>query len=233
MNRTLVFGDIHGYSQELKKLLALVQMDESDQGIFLGDYTDRGPDTPGVIQTLIDLPGNHVFLKGNHDTWLYDWLNMGVKNPIFYDAEAVIDQYINSGLDWKAHREFLFKTRSYYEKDGRVFVHGGYTSSHGIGHEHYESNYYWDRTLVEIVIASQEMPAKLKHHREVFVGHSPTINYEFKSNGRVGNKKEGHPGITTPINKFNFWMMDTGICFGGKLTCMDVETKKIWQVAVE
>lgn len=229
MSRLLVIGDIHGYCQELQELLAIAHVTSDDTIVFLGDYGDRGVNTPGVIQTIIDLPCKHIDLLGNHDIWLRDWLNTGIRNKAWYDNDQVITQYINSGLDWNLHRDFLLNTKPYYEQDGYVFVHGGYTSRHGIGHEPFETNYSWDRTLVEIVISAQEIPHKLTHHREVFVGHSPTINYQIKSNGRIGDRMEGHPAITTPINKFNFWMLDTGICYEGKLTCMDVNTKQIWQ----
>ncbi|HEY5960520.1 MAG TPA: metallophosphoesterase, partial [Polyangiaceae bacterium] len=50
-------------------------LQRDDTLVFLGDYLDRGPDSKGVVQWLMDLP-NHtdakvVCLRGNHeDAWL-------------------------------------------------------------------------------------------------------------------------------------------------------------------
>ena len=53
--RTLVIGDIHGCSQALRTLLNAVQPGPEDVLITLGDYVDRGPDSKGVIDLLLDL----------------------------------------------------------------------------------------------------------------------------------------------------------------------------------
>ena len=69
--RTLAIGDIHGFSGALETLLGVLNPDK-DQLIFLGDYIDRGPDSRGVLERLIELSQNpnHVFLRGNHDDWM-------------------------------------------------------------------------------------------------------------------------------------------------------------------
>jgi len=46
--------------------------------IFLGDYVDRGPDSKGVVDRLIQgfsPPYTPVFLKGNHEALLLSFLN--------------------------------------------------------------------------------------------------------------------------------------------------------------
>jgi serine/threonine protein phosphatase 1 len=71
-------GDIHGHSQKLRDLLAQLAADgmtNEDFLVFVGDYVDRGPDTKGVIQTLIELKKNRpntVFLRGNHEQMMLD-----------------------------------------------------------------------------------------------------------------------------------------------------------------
>ena len=65
-------GDIHG---ELAKLTTLISRCEQHAGgrsttfVFLGDYIDRGPDSAGVIRTLMGLqsrPRTRVIaLRGN------------------------------------------------------------------------------------------------------------------------------------------------------------------------
>lgn len=65
-------GDIHG---QLEKLQAALELIEADGGkdarvVFLGDYTDRGPDSQGVIEVLsqgLADGRNWICLRGNHD----------------------------------------------------------------------------------------------------------------------------------------------------------------------
>lgn len=69
--RTIVIGDIHGCVNTLQKLLKRVSIRENDRIIFLGDYIDRGPDSVGVVEFIMDLKsmsGIEVIpLKGNHE----------------------------------------------------------------------------------------------------------------------------------------------------------------------
>lgn len=71
-------GDIHGHSNKLQNLWFNLETRihpsdfQSALIIFLGDYCDRGFDTPKVLDFLITLPSKypkqtHVFLCGNHD----------------------------------------------------------------------------------------------------------------------------------------------------------------------
>ena len=65
-------GDIHGQKAMLDRALALIQADGGPNAeiVFLGDYTDRGPDSRGVLGTLIagrDAGRPWTFIKGNHD----------------------------------------------------------------------------------------------------------------------------------------------------------------------
>ena len=51
--RTIAIGDIHGCSRALDALIAAVGPTPADEIVTLGDYVDRGPDTPGVLDRLI------------------------------------------------------------------------------------------------------------------------------------------------------------------------------------
>lgn len=70
-------GDIHGQLAELHRVLALIEADGGPDAhiVFLGDYTDRGPDSKGVLDLLIEGQArgrNWTFLKGNHDR-MFEW----------------------------------------------------------------------------------------------------------------------------------------------------------------
>jgi len=62
-----IVGDIHGMSAVLKALIAAVNdVDAKPAWIFVGDYVNRGADSRGVVDTLLNLP-NARFGRGNHD----------------------------------------------------------------------------------------------------------------------------------------------------------------------
>ena len=59
MTRVYAIGDIHGYLSELRRAHALIDADRKRMGgddgvvVHLGDLTDRGPDSRGVIEFLL------------------------------------------------------------------------------------------------------------------------------------------------------------------------------------
>ena len=64
--RTLVIGDIHGCIDELRELVDLAALASGDRIISLGDFVDRGPDSPAVLTFLKNTEGASS-LKGNHE----------------------------------------------------------------------------------------------------------------------------------------------------------------------
>lgn len=81
-------GDIHGQLDMLHNALDLIETDggRDAQIVFMGDYTDRGPDSRGVIDLLIegrDAERNWTFLMGNHDRMFEGFLR---EDPFFRSA---------------------------------------------------------------------------------------------------------------------------------------------------
>jgi len=75
--RLIAIGDIHGHLDKLERLLQLIMPTDNDKLVFLGDYIDRGPDSAGVVDHLIQLPDRFpqtVFLRGNHEQVAMDAL---------------------------------------------------------------------------------------------------------------------------------------------------------------
>ncbi len=74
MNKYWVISDIHGCLNTLRSLVeTLVQPGKDDTLIFLGDYIDRGPDSKGVLDYVMDLQiqgFSVITLKGNHEEFL-------------------------------------------------------------------------------------------------------------------------------------------------------------------
>ena len=78
-------GDIHGRLDLLERLLAaIIDRGEHREGatptlVFLGDYIDRGSQSCGVIDRLVDLADDPAFethfLKGNHEDKMLEFMD--------------------------------------------------------------------------------------------------------------------------------------------------------------
>src|SRR6476646_6469852 len=122
--RTIAIGDIHGCSAALDALLAAIRLRPEDVIVTLGDYINRGPDSRGVLDRLIDL-GHRcrlISILGNHDQMLLD-VRTG-KYPIFWlfdiGGTATLDSYgpgRDPGRIPKEHYEFLEGCLDFFETD--------------------------------------------------------------------------------------------------------------------
>ena len=75
-----IIGDVHGCHAELVELLGVLGYEVADDGVtvtapegrravFVGDFGDRGPSTPGVLRLVMAMAaaGTAICLPGNHD----------------------------------------------------------------------------------------------------------------------------------------------------------------------
>ncbi len=129
--RTLSIGDIHGCSTALRTLLEAVQPGAEDIVVTLGDYVDRGPDTRGVIATLIDLEQRTrlVPLTGNHEILLFDAI-AGLITPTTWEqigGRQTLRSYgsdsLKPGLIPEPHMDFLVRCRRLHETATHIYVH--------------------------------------------------------------------------------------------------------------
>jgi serine/threonine protein phosphatase 1 len=80
--RVYAIGDIHGRSDLLDRMHALINADlqedpvPSAHVVYLGDYIDRGPDSYGVLERLAtgQLMSQATLLSGNHEQMLLQFL---------------------------------------------------------------------------------------------------------------------------------------------------------------
>jgi predicted MPP superfamily phosphohydrolase len=127
--RTIAIGDIHGCLAAFDALLEAIRPRDDDLIVTLGDYINRGPNSKGVIETLIELKSRCrlVPLLGNHDQMLLEarselrtrtWIGMG--------GLATLNSY-GTGRDLDLipddHYEFLEGCLDYCETDTDIFVH--------------------------------------------------------------------------------------------------------------
>ena len=227
MARTYVIGDVHGAFRALQQLIGRAVPQREDRLIFLGDYVDGWSQSRQVMEYLMLLEREHdcIFIKGNHDAWCEEWLGGWGASPdwLFHGGEATVSSYAGiTAKEIDRHLEFFSRMRPYYEDGaGSLFVHAGFSAMRGPSAEHYASNFFWDRTLWETALAIDDRiprdsvfyPKRLLLYDEIFIGHTPTTNY----------------GFDIPMHRCNIWNVDTGAAFTGKVTMMDVETKKFVQ----
>ncbi|PZF71646.1 metallophosphoesterase [Taibaiella soli] len=224
---TFVIGDIHGGLKALQQLMDRMQPKENDVLVFLGDYVDGWSEAAMLIDYLmyLDTAYRCIFIKGNHDAWCEEWLR-GMQPDdkwLFSGGQATINSYQSfSAKQKRTHLMFFNRMRNYHiDERNRLFIHAGYTSIHGPAQEHHESNYWWDRTLWEMAVAmdktipkdSMLFPKRLRHFHEIYVGHTPTLNYNEMM----------------PMQGYNVWNVDTGAAYYGKLSGMNVDTKEVFQ----
>lgn len=227
MTRTFVIGDIHGALKALQQLIGKLKLKAGDRLIFLGDYVDGWPESAGVISYLMELDEqyNCLFIRGNHDAWCEGWLRGGLPDEVWLyngGASTVKSYQSLSVIEKQLHRSFFEKLINYYvDEHNRLFVHAGFSSMHGPSREPYMTNYSWDRTLWEMALVmnkrikkdSRLYPKRLLLFNEIYIGHTPTTNYDESK----------------PMNAVNVWNVDTGAGFRGRISALNIDTKSFMQ----
>ncbi len=217
--RTFVVGDIHGCATELERLLRRLELGPSDRIVFLGDYIDRGSDTRSVVDLLLELKTNRrcqsTFLKGNHEDMFLDFLgyggchgdafllNGGIETLRSYGFE---DPGSLSGEDEilpETHREFFLELGLTCEIDSVLCVHAGINPTRGLSSQLTED-------LLWIREAFYMSPHVLE--RTVIFGHTPQREVYFDLPYKIG--------------------IDTGLVYGGKLSCLEITERKLFQIGL-
>ncbi|MEZ6086735.1 MAG: metallophosphoesterase family protein [Pirellulaceae bacterium] len=205
--RTIAFGDIHGCSKPLRTLIETIQPTSDDTLIFLGDYIDRGADSRGVIDLLIELKSkcNLIPLLGNHEIMFLGVICGGMADHIWMmcGGSATLVSY-GGALHHvpQSHIDFLKQCRPYWEDDQHICVHACYLPDQPMD-QLGEQHLFWEH-LTPV--------CPLPHHsgKRVIVGHTPQANHEVLDHGHLV-------------------CLDT-YCFGGGwLTAFDLHSGDVWQ----
>lgn len=244
--RIMVLGDPHGGYKALIQCLTRSGFDKKkDTLICLGDVADGWSEVPECVEELLSIK-NLINIQGNHDDWAYQWLKFGIAPHLWLNqgGQATFDAYTirHPDLMIKHEKEFFSKQSSFYVDDeDRGFVHGGFVSRKGLGHDATHTNYMWDRDLWSLAMTSQSQihfdddgtpnMQRFYKHKEMYIGHTSTCLWKIKPSYPEYNDpnqpKNGR--IVVPMNRCNVWNLDTGGGFGGRLTIMDINTKEYWQ----
>lgn len=148
--RIFAIGDIHGRSDCLDQMILMIDADcaasppQACRIVFLGDYTDRGPDSKGVMDRLVRMSARPevVCLKGNHDDWLEAFLHHPEEGDhfLYWGGRETLASY---GVDVSSdrsndelardlarampveHRRFLARLRYRHMEGDYFFCHAG------------------------------------------------------------------------------------------------------------
>ncbi len=224
--RIYAVGDIHGRADLLKQLFARIDEDLREHPVaeaihvFLGDYIDRGQDSAGVLDLLIERAGRQrvMCLKGNHELYLSEFLEnprilgswahfCALPTLASYGLAPAISAGTNEQADLalslrnvmpESHRHFLASLQLSFTCGDFFFVHAGVRPNTPLVHQR-EDDLLWIR---DDFLLHEEPFEKIIVH-----GHTPV--------------KE--PDVRT--NRIN---IDTGAYATGRLTCLKLEQDRIF-----
>ena len=192
--RAYAIGDVHGQLALLERLRDAIAEDINQfpighsVEIFLGDYVDRGPDSRGVVDYLVGVSqddhtvsSEQVFLRGNHETYVTDFLsdpsmlpswvgNGGASTLASYDVAVntsspdPLSTYVEfSERLPREHRTFLENLHDGYKIGEVLFVHAGIRPNVAIDKQRIE-----DLLLIrQEFLEARKLPVRVVH------GHTP------------------------------------------------------------
>jgi serine/threonine protein phosphatase 1 len=207
--RLLAIGDIHGCARALDALLDAIQPAADDCVVTLGDYVDRGPDSRGAIDRLVELDRRCrlVPLLGNHEKILLDlidgqrslidrWVGLG--------GAATLDSFGCAAPELIPHRyvAFLRSCRSFYETEQHFYLHASYLP-HLPLEQQPEETLYWESLRDRI----------------------PPPHYSGKT-AVVGHTSQ-RSGLILDVG--HLVCIDTACYRTGRLTALEPETGQLWQ----
>ncbi|MBM6592887.1 metallophosphoesterase family protein [Microvirga pudoricolor] len=198
---TYAIGDIHGRHDLLVRLLSDIAAHADGRNhrvICLGDYIDRGPDSAGVLGTLMTLqssrPGEVVCLMGNHEAMLLEAMSdlRAATLWIMNGGDATLASYGVSSPQAvpTAVTEWLATLPAAFQDNRHYFVHAGFRPGRRIDKQS-RTDMLWIREAF--------LDRDYDFGKHVAHGHTPSADF----------RPDNRPFRTN---------LDTGAVFGGPLT---------------
>ena len=226
-----IIGDVHGCYTELVELLiklGYTLMGEGEnrnalppsgrKAVFVGDLVDRGPDSPAVLQLVMNMvrDGTALCVPGNHDDKLQRYL-LGKKVSLTHGLDQTVAQLNTTSPEFQQQvRQFLGKLVSHYVlDDGRLVVaHAGLPEAmQGRASGAVRAFCLYGETTGE----SDEYGLPVR------------LNWAANYRGRA---MVVHGHVPVPATEWlnNVIDIDTGCCFGGELTALRYPEKELVSV---
>jgi serine/threonine protein phosphatase 1 len=210
--RLIAIGDIHGYWDALAAILKAVGPRPEDTIVPLGDFVDRGPQTPKVIEAMIDLAGRCRLypILGNHDELLLDLYHgaPGLEDWLSFGGKETLDSYgclVPADIP-EEHVEFLERCLTYYETQTHFFVHASYLPDLPLDWQPPE--------VLRWQSLNNGVPGPHISGKIAIVGHTAQKDGQVLDLGHIK-------------------CIDTGCYCGGWLTAMEIPSGRLWQADAE
>jgi serine/threonine protein phosphatase 1 len=209
MPRVLAIGDIHGCNVALAALLDGLTPTADDIVVMLGDAIDRGPDSRGVLDRLLELQDHCrlVCIMGNHEQMLLEALagDIAIHEWLIHGGAETLDSY-GRGAGINAveprHIDFMRSFGDVYETDSHFFAHGNYVATRPFDAQPW-SDLRWQSL-------AWHTPAPHISGKTAVLGHT--------------SQKQG-----LVVNLGHLLCIDTYCCGGYWLTAFDSTTGRLWQ----
>ncbi|MEM9352014.1 MAG: metallophosphoesterase family protein [Planctomycetota bacterium] len=201
--RVIAVGDIHGCLAALDALLGVVTLEPGDLLVSLGDAIDRGPDSRGVIDRLLELKrtGFLVPILGNHDQMLLEYLDRRPTGVwLTHGGQETLESY--GGEVDPEHGEFLRSWADCYETEEHFFAHGNFDPELPLDRQP------WQELRWESLVA--RVPGPHVSGKTAVLGHTANKRGEV-------------------INLGHLVCIDTWCFGGGWLTAFEPATGRVWQ----
>lgn len=222
-NRTIVVGDIHGCIDEFNELIKTISYNKnSDRLILLGDLVDRGPDSVAVVRKAREMDLECVM--GNHEYKFLKWhKSVGSKADV-YDKLNYYSQLSEEDID------YMWRMPTYIKLDDVIIVHAGLKPGIALSAQSKDDLMYIRYTDTDRKFISLKKIAKLgkeetgaRFWTEFWSGPESVVyghNVHSMTDPLI---EEVAPGVIC-------YGLDTGCCFGGRLSAMILESKEIIQI---
>ncbi len=208
-DRLIAIGDIHGCSTALRTLLETIDPDPNDTVVTLGDYVDRGPDSRGVIETLVEWGAKTrlVGILGNHEEMMLEVVQQGAPHHdwLRFGGIDTLDSYgFDGDLGFlpEQHVNFFASLGDYFESDDYFFTHAAYDPELPLEQQPIELLRWYHLTA--------GLPPKHQSGKTAVVGHTANKDGEILDAGHI-------------------ICLDTFCYGGGWLTAMEMRTRQLWQ----
>ena len=199
-NNVWVIGDVHGFNQTLRSLVAKLEIKTGDYVVLLGDLIDRGPNSYDVIQFVKNSP-NMATVKGNHEKMMAKVFSISrLEKPDlristwFYNGGlATATSYINaytdsSGIEnTQELHQAIERDKSWIEQlpsqivlDDWRLVHAGYDPN-------VDLDCQTDSELLHVRKPFHQVTEPIDVHRTILFGHSITITLPGLGKENWGN----------------------------------------------
>lgn len=229
--RIYAIGDVHGQLEMLRAVHTRIEADLKDRPVdnhailHIGDYTDRGPDSRGVIEYLIKLDADGepiINLYGNHDRMF----------RLFLETPGGRDYKLRRDLSWLHDRLGGRTTLASYgldlpdeaqQSDGQEYhaaAVGAVPPSHLAFLQNLRDSFHWGDWFFAHAGVSPGLGLIMQDEDDLIWIRGPFLESKRNHGATIVH---GHTPIDHVEDHGNRIAIDTGAGYGYAISCIVIE----------